>query len=139
MFDNISQIISYGFISRALIVGLLITVCSSFLGVTLVLKRYSMIGDGLSHISFGAVAVASVMGLSPMKIAIPVVIAVSIFLLRINGKKIKGDSAIAILSTAALAFGVMVISCAGSSADLNNYLIGSIYAIDKEDMILSIV
>lgn len=138
MFDIISQIISYGFISRALVVGLLITVCSSFLGVTLVLKRYSMIGDGLSHISFGAVAVASVMGLSPMKVAIPVVIAVSIFLLRINGKKIKGDSAIAILSTAALAFGVMVISYAGSSADLNNYLIGSIYAIDKEDMVLSI-
>lgn len=139
MSDIITTILSYGFISRALIVGLLISICAALLGVILVLKRYSMIGDGLSHISFGALAFASVMGLAPLKASIPIVAAAAIALLRLGGKKIKGDSLIAIISSSALALGIMLISYSGTSADMNSYLIGSIYAVSQNDMTLAVV
>ncbi|MBE7051096.1 MAG: metal ABC transporter permease [Ruminococcaceae bacterium] len=139
MSNIIQTILSYGFLSRALIAGLLISVCASLLGVTLVLKRYSMIGDGLSHISFGALAFASVMGMAPLKLAIPVVAIAAIALLRLGGKKIKGDSLIAIISSSALALGIMLISYSGTSADMNSYLIGSLYAVSKSDMMAAVV
>lgn len=134
----ISAILSYSFISRALVIGLMISVCAAMLGVILVLKRYSMIGDGLSHISFGALAFASVMDFAPLNVAIPVVTVAAIVLLRVGGKKIKGDSLIAIISSSALAFGILLISYSGSSTDMNSYLIGSLYATSAEDMIWAI-
>ncbi|MBQ4630401.1 MAG: metal ABC transporter permease [Clostridia bacterium] len=134
-----SAIMTYNFLSRALVVGLMISLCAALLGVVLVLKRYSMIGDGLSHISFGALAFAAVMGYAPLKVAIPVVAVAAVLLLRLGGKKIKGDSLIAIISAGALAIGITLISYSGSSADMNSYLIGSLYAVKSSDMTLAIV
>ena len=138
MKEFISDILSYQFLTYGLIVGLCVSVCASLLGVILVLKRYSMIGDGLSHISFGALALASVLGLSPLKIAVPLVALAAILLLRFGGKIIKGDSLIAIISSSALALGILLISYSGSGTDMNSYLIGSLYAVEKGDAILSI-
>ena len=103
--------LSYPFMVRALIVGILVSLCSALLGVSLVLKRYSMIGDGLSHVGFGALAVAAALNVAPLAVAIPVVIVAAVLLLRVSGSsKIKGDAAIALISTSALAIGVMVSS-----------------------------
>ena len=85
------EMFSYPFILRALVVGILVSLCSSLLGVNLVLKRYSMIGDGLSHVAFSAMAVATVMNWAPLWVAIPVVIAASFLLLRLSANsRVKG-------------------------------------------------
>ena len=131
---------SFAFTWRLLIVGLLLAVCSALLGVCLVPKRYSMIGDGLSHVGFGALAVASALGAAPLAVAMPVVIIASFLLLRIkeNGK-IKGDSAIAMISSSALALGFMIVSLSGSNTDLEGYMFGSILAITKTDFITALI
>lgn len=141
MINTIIQMFSYNFILRALIVGVLISLCSSLLGVTLVLKRYSMIGDGLSHVGFGALAVATALGMSPLAVTVPVVVIAAFFLLRLNETaKIKGDAAIAMISTGALAFGVITVSVStGLNSDLYSYLFGSILAMSKNDVYFSIV
>lgn len=124
----------------ALIGGIAVTLCSSLLGVSLVLKRYSMIGDGLSHVGFGALSVAAVMNLAPLKVAIPVVILAAVFLLRLSEhSQLKGDSTIAIFSTSALAIGVLVSSKAGLTNDVSHYMFGSILAMSREDVLLSVV
>ncbi len=124
----------------ALIGGIAVTICSSLLGVTLVLKRYSMIGDGLSHIGYGALSVAAVMNLAPLKIALPVVVAAAFILLRLSeNSKLSGDSAIALFSTTALAVGILVSSKAGLTNDVSHYMFGSILAMSKSDVILSVV
>lgn len=140
MLDWIAQILSYPFLARAAVVGVLVSLCAALLGVSLVLKRFSMIGDGLSHVGFGALAVAAATNAAPLVIAIPVVVAAAFFLLRLSqNSQIRGDSAIAIFSTASLAIGVIVISLTkGLNTDLNNYMFGSILAMSKEDVILSI-
>ncbi len=139
MREIISNILSYQFLTYGLIVGLCVSICASILGVILVLKRYSMIGDGLSHISFGALALASVLGFAPLKIAIPLVALAAILLLRFGGKIIKGDSLIAIISSSALAVGILLISYFGSGTDMNSYLIGSLYAVEKSDAVFSVI
>ena len=128
------------FAVRALVVGLLLSFCAALLGVCLVPKRYSMIGDGLSHVGFGALAVASVLGAAPLAVALPVVVLASFLLLRLreNGK-IKGDSAIAMISAGALAVGVMVVSLSGSNTDLDSYMFGSILAVTKTDFATALV
>lgn len=124
----------------ALIGGIAVTICSSLLGVTLVLKRYSMIGDGLSHIGYGALSVAAVMNLAPLKIALPVVIIAAFILLRLSeSSKLSGDSAIALFSTTALSVGILVSSKAGMTNDVSHYMFGSILAMSKSDVILSVV
>lgn len=135
------EMFSYGFIVRAAIAGTLVSLCAALLGVCLVQKRFSMIGDGLSHVGFGALAVAAAMGLAPLEAAIPVVTAAAILLLGMSGSgKIKGDAAIAMLSTASLAAGVMVVSVSsGINTDLYNYMFGSILAMTKSDVAASIV
>ncbi|MCR5635718.1 MAG: metal ABC transporter permease [Clostridiales bacterium] len=141
-FETLYQMLSYTFMQRALIVGVLIALCSSLLGVSLVLKRYSMIGDGLSHVGFGTLAVASALNLSaPLELAVPVVIAAAFFLLKLSeNSKIKGDSAIAILSSSAMAIGIVVTSVStGLNADIENYLFGSILAMSQQDMIMCII
>ena len=132
---------SYPFIIRALVVGTLVSLCSALLGVNLVLKRYSMIGDGLSHVAFSAMAVATVMNWAPLWVAIPVVIAASFILLQLSsGGKLSGDSAIALLSTGALAIGIFIISMkSGINTDINNYMFGSVLAISKSDVSLSVM
>ena len=104
MFDTVAEMLSYPFMVRAFLVGSLVALCSALLGVSLVLKRYSMIGDGLSHVGFGAMAVAAALNAAPLAVAIPVVVVAAVLLLRISGSsKIKGDAAIALISTGALA------------------------------------
>lgn len=141
MFDTVIEMLSYPFMTRAFLVGSLVALCSALLGVSLVLKRYSMIGDGLSHVGFGAMAIAAAMNAAPLTVAIPVVIVAAILLLRISGNaKIKGDAAIALISTASLAVGVMVISLTtGMNTDVYNYMFGSILAMSAEDVKLSLV
>jgi zinc transport system permease protein len=133
--------LSYTFIQRALIVGLLVSVCASLLGVNLVLKRYSMIGDGLSHVGFGALAVATAMGWAPLALSLPVTVIAAFVLLRLTESgKIKGDAAIALLAASAMAIGVFVISIStGMNTDVDNYLFGSILALNQSDVILSVV
>lgn len=141
MFNTVIEMLSYPFMTRAFLVGSLVALCSALLGVSLVLKRYSMIGDGLSHVGFGAMAIAAAMNAAPLTIAIPVVIVAAILLLRISGNaKIKGDAAIALISTTSLAVGVMVISLTtGMNTDVYNYMFGNILAMSAEDVKLSLV
>lgn len=98
MIQGIIEMMSYPFMTRAFLVGSLVALCSALLGVSLVLKRYSMIGDGLSHVGFGAMAIAAAMNAAPLAVAIPIVIVAAVLLLRINSNaKIKGDAAIALI------------------------------------------
>ena len=141
MLNILLEMFSYPFLVRAVIVGILVALCSSLLGVSLVLKRYSMIGDGLSHVGFGALAVATAMNVAPLSVAIPVVVIAAFFLLRISeNSKIKGDAAIALISTSALAIGVIIISMTtGMNTDVCNYMFGSILAMSKLDVKISII
>lgn len=136
----IGQIFSLDFMMKAFVVGILISLCSSLLGVSLVLKRYAMIGDGLSHVGFGALTVAAAMNVTPLYVSIPVVIVTAFLLLRISESgKLKGDSAIALVSSSALALGVLIVSVSGTNVNINSYLFGSIYAVSNQDMYLSII
>ena len=140
MTETLFEMLSYPFMVRAFVVGILVALCSALLGVSLVLKRYSMIGDGLSHVGFGAMAVAAAANAAPLAVAIPVVIVAAVLLLRISGSsRIKGDAAIALISTSSLAIGVMVISMtSGMNTDVYNYMFGSILAMSQEDVALSV-
>lgn len=135
------EMFSYPFLVRAVIVGVLVSLCAALLGVSLVLKRYSMIGDGLSHVGFGTLAFATVMNVSPLTVSIPIVVLAAFLLLRISeNSKIKGDAAIALISTSSLAIGVVIISLTtGMNIDVCNYMFGSILAMSKDDVALSIV
>lgn len=141
MLEMISEMLSAPVLVRALVVGILVSLCAALLGVSLVLKRYSMIGDGLSHVGFGALAIATVMNLAPMAVAIPVVVAAAFILLRLsNDGKIKGDAAIALISTGALAIGVMAVSMSdGMNIDINSYLFGSIISVSSGDVVVSVI
>lgn len=140
MFETIAEMFSYGFIVRAFIVGTLVSLCAALLGVTLVLKRYSMIGDGLSHVGFGALAIAASLNLAPLQVAVPVIIIAAFLLLRLSEKsKIRGDAAIAIISSTALAIGVVCVSISGVNTDLNSYLFGSILATTNADAVMCAV
>lgn len=141
MIDTIVEMFSYPFMVRAFAVGSLVALCAALLGVSLVLKQYSMIGDGLSHVGFGALAVATAFQAAPLSVAIPVVVLAAVLILRIKGNgKIKGDAAIALISTTSLALGVMVISMTtGMNTDVYNYMFGSILAMSAEDVRLSVI
>lgn len=139
--NNIVEIFSYDFMLKALIVGTLISLCASLVGVSLVLRRNSMIGDGLSHVGFGAFALATVLNVTPLEFAIPIVMISSFLILKLNqNNKVHGDSAIALLSASSLAIGTFIISITkGVNTDINNYLFGSILSIDNKDVIISII
>lgn len=141
MINTLIEMFSYTFLVRAVIVGLLVSLCAALLGVSLVLKRYSMIGDGLSHVGFGTLAIATAMNAAPLSVSIPIVVLAAFFLLRLSeNSKIKGDAAIALISTSSLAIGVVVISLTtGMNTDVCNYMFGSILAMSKDDVALSIV
>ncbi len=136
---------SYPFVWYALIVGLLIALCSSLLGVTLVLKRFSYIGDGLSHVAFGAMAVAGFTGLTnDMYVVLPITVLSAILLLRTGqNAKINGDAAIAMISVGALAVGYMLMNLFPSSAnvtgDVCTTLFGTIITLQETDVIVCIV
>lgn len=146
MIEKIISYFSYPFVQFALIAGVLIALCAALLGVCLVLKRYSMIGDGLSHVAFGAMAVATVCGLAPMTVALPITIVAAVILLGITGNsKIKGDAAIAMISVGALALGYLLLNIFSASpnvsGDVCTTLFGStsILTLSKSDVILCAV
>lgn len=141
MIDILIEMFSYTFLVRAVVVGLLVSLCAALLGISLVLKRYAMIGDGLSHVGFGTLAVATALNVAPLVVSIPVVVLAAFLLLRISeNSKIKGDAAIALISTSALAIGVVVISfTTGMNTDVHNYMFGSILSMSKNDVYLSVV
>jgi zinc transport system permease protein len=141
MIEIISDFFSYDFIRRALLVGGLVSLCAALLGVSLVLKRYSMIGDGLSHVGFGALSIAMALGLAPLQVSVPVVVIAAFLLLKIseNGK-IKGDAAIALISSSSIAIGVIATSLKnGMNMDVMSYMFGSTLAITDNDAKISII
>ena len=139
--SEIMNMLSYHFMQRAIIVGVLVSVCAALLGVSLVLKRYSMIGDGLSHVGFGALAVASAFGLAPLWVAVPVVIIAAVFLLNLQQSgKVKGDAAVAIISSASLAIGFITVSLTtGMNTEVSSYMFGSILSLSRSDTVLSVI
>ena len=132
------EMLSYPFLVRAFVVGVLVSLCAALLGTSLVLKRFSMIGDGLSHVGFGALAVASALGVAPL--AVPVVVAAAVLLLRVSQSgRVRGDAAVALISSGALAVGVLVISLtSGVNTNVSNYMFGSILTISRSDAVLSV-
>lgn len=139
--DIIIQMMSYPFIVRAFIVGILVSLCAALLGVSLVLKQYSMIGDGLSHVSYGALSIAVACGIAPLKVSIPVVVLAAFLLLRMTENGVmKSDAAIAAMSASALAVGVTVTALTtGMTTDVCSYMFGSILAMSTDDVVLSVV
>lgn len=121
--------LEYPFVRYALIVGVLIALCSSLLGVTLVLKRFSYIGDGLSHVAFGAMAIAGVLGVTNDTIVVlPVTVACAVLLLKTGqNAKIKGDAAIAMISVGALAFGYLLMNVFSTSANLSGDVCSTLF------------
>ncbi|MCI9647825.1 metal ABC transporter permease [Oscillibacter sp.] len=138
---SLLQIFSFPFMRRALVAGTLVSLCCALLGVSLVLKRYSMIGDGLSHVSFGALAIAVALGFTPLYFSIPVVVLAAFFLLRMAGNPHwNSDAAIAAVSASSLAIGIMVISrTTGMTTDVDNYMFGSVLAMSRADVALSVL
>lgn len=138
---SLLEMFSFPFIQRALVAGVLVSLCAALLGVPLVLKRYSMIGDGLSHVSFGALAMAAALGFTPLYFSIPVVVAAAFLLLRVaDSPRWNSDAAIAVVSASSLALGVLVISkTSGMTTDVDNYMFGSVLAMSKADVGLSVV
>ena len=138
---ELMKMFSYPFMQRALIAGTLVSLCCALLGVSLVLKRYSMIGDGLSHVSFGALAVAVALGFTPLYFSIPVVILAAFLLLRMASRPHwNNDAAIAVMSASALSIGILVISLTtGMTTDVDNYMFGSVLAMRREDVALSVL
>lgn len=138
---NIVQILQYGFIQRAFVTGTFVAILCSSLGLFLVLRRLSLIGDGLSHVSFGAIAVGLFLGFYPLYAAIPLVVLSSLLILRLTQRsKVYGDAAIGIVSSAALAGGVILASLSGGfNVDLFSYLFGNILAISEAEMFVSII
>ena len=126
---SLTLMLTYPFMQRALIAGTLVSLCAALLGVPLVLKRYSMIGDGLSHVSFGALAIAVALGFTPLYFSIPVVILAAFFLLRLaTNPRWNSDAAIAVIS-----------STSGMTTDVDNYMFGSVLAMTWADVALSAV
>jgi len=147
MINTLVQYFNYSFVQYAFIVGILISLCSSLLGVTLVLKRFSFIGDGLSHVAFGAMSIAAVLNLSNnMYLVLPFTVIAAILLLK-SGKntKIQGDAAVAMISVASLAIGYLIMNIFSSSANLSgdvcSTLFGStsILTLKKSEVVLCVV
>ncbi len=132
--------LSYGFIQRAYLAGSFVAVLCAMLGLLLVLRRLSLIGDGLSHVSFGAIALGLFFGIYPFYIAIPIVILASFLILKLTEKaKIYGDAAIGIVSSVGIASGVILASLSrGFNVDLFSYLFGNILAISGPEVLLSV-
>ncbi|MBR0402956.1 metal ABC transporter permease [Candidatus Saccharibacteria bacterium] len=137
--NQIAEMFSYDFMLRALIVGLLISLTSALIGVSIVLRKNSMLGDGLSHVAFGAFAIAIMLGFTPIYIAIPITILASFTILHLSQKQ-SGDAILAIISASALAIGTLAISVGkGTNIDINGYLFGSILSVSWTDVWLSLI
>ena len=128
IFERLAYFFNYDFVIYALIVGVLISLCCAILGVTLVLKKYSMIGDGLSHIAFGAMTIAMVLTIADVYLMLPITVLVAILLIRLtNSGKVKNDSAIAMLSVGALGIGYLIVSLFSSSANISGDVCSTLF------------
>ena len=129
MLEKLTNYLEFPFVRYAIIVGVLIALCSSLLGVTLVLKRFSFIGDGLSHVAFGAMAVASVVNLTnKMILVLPITVISAVLLLRTGqNTKIKGDAAIAMISVSSLAFGYLLMNVFSTSSNLSGDVCSTLF------------
>ena len=144
LFADIQLMFSHSFMVRAVVVGLLVSLCAALLGVNLVLKRYAMIGTGLSHVGFAAMVIAGLIDFVPVNdlaLTLVVVVIAAVLLLRLNeSNKINGDSAVALISTSGLAIGVIVMGLTtGITLHICNILFGSILAMTVFDVQLSVV
>ena len=139
--EIVREMLSFTFMQRALIVGLLVSLCASLLGVSLVLKRYAMIGTGLSHVGFAAMVSAQALMLAPLTVSLPIVVAAAFVLLRLNeSSKIKGDSAVALISASSLAIGVIIVNqTTGLTTHVCSAMFGSILAMSRADLQISVV
>ncbi|MBR6287926.1 MAG: metal ABC transporter permease [Acholeplasmatales bacterium] len=138
--NNVFSMLAYDFVIKALIVGVCISLCSSLLGVNMVLKNKAMIGDGLSHVAFGACAIAACLNWAPLIVSIPVVVISAFIILKLSEKsKIHGDSLIALFASSSLAIGYIAIKLGGLNKDLDSYLYGNIYMISTTELILTLV
>ena len=146
LFRTVADYFQFGFVRYALVVGVLIALCSSLLGVTLVLKRFSFIGDGLSHVAFGAMSVALVIGfMDNMLIVLPVTVICAVLILRVGqNAKIRGDAVIAMISVGALAIGYLITNIFSPSANLSGDVCGTLFGstkiltLTKRDVAISI-
>jgi zinc transport system permease protein len=138
---DILNFLQYSFIQKAFLAGSFVAIVCSALGIFLVLRKMSLIGDGLSHVSFGAIALGLFLGVFPFYVAVPVVMIASILILKISEKaKVYGDAAIGIVSAIGVAGGVILASISnGFNIDLFSYLFGNILAISNTEVILSII
>ena len=128
IFKEIYNYLQYDFVKYALIVGVLISLCCAILGVVLVLKRYAMLGDGLSHVAFGAMTIALVLTISDMYLMLPITVLVAILLVRLTNKGVvKNDSAIAMLSVGALAFGYLLVNLFPTSSNVNGDVCSTLF------------
>ncbi len=141
MIEEIFEIFTYPFLIRAMIVGVLISLCAALLGVSLVLRRYSMIGDGLSHVGFGTITIAVAFGVSPMLVSVPIMILAAFVLLKITkSSTMKSDAAIALISTSALSAGVIISTLSGGlNMSVESLMFGSILAMSESDVYTSLV
>ena len=139
-FVIVSEMFSFAFLVRAFIVGILVSLCASLLGISLVMKRYSMIGTGLSNVGFGSLGIATALNAAPLLVSIPIVVLAAFLLLRLSeNSKIQGDAAVALVSTSSLAVGIIIISLTtGMNLDVCNFMFGSILAMSISDVYLSI-
>lgn len=138
--EEIKSVFTTEYLRNALIVGLLISVCTAILGVELVLKKFSMLGDGLSHVSFGTLAVAAAFNFERLEVSLVIVVLVAFLLLQIKqNSKINGDAAIAIVSGSFMALGIFASSYSGgANTDFNSYMFGSIFAINGGNFAISV-
>lgn len=128
LFEKLGYYLQFDFVIFALIVGVLISLCCGILGVILVLKRYAMIGDGLSHIAFGATTIATIVGVADMYLMLPITILIAILLIRMTNKgKVKNDSAIAMLSVGALALGYLLVNLFSTSANVSGDVCSTLF------------
>lgn len=141
IFTLLIKAFEYSFIRDALIVGILVAISCSMLGTFLVLRKLSLIGDGLAHVSFAGVAIAMLTAQSPLLVGIPLVAGASLLILKLHEKtNIHGDAAIGLVSSLAIAIGVMISSLSGGyNVDLFSYLFGSLLVISKVDLLLSVI
>lgn len=128
IWEELGYYLQFDFVKYAIVVGVLISLCCAILGVTLVLKRYAMIGDGLSHVAFGAMTIAMVLTIADMYLMLPITILVAIFLIRLTNKgKVKNDSAIAMLSVGALAIGYLIVNLFSTSANISGDVCSTLF------------
>lgn len=139
--EQFINLLNYTFIQRALICGVAISLCAALIGVILVLKNYSMIGHGLGEVGFASLTLAVALGLPPLAVSLPIVMVAAIIIMIISQKKGEsGDIPIALVSTGALALGIIITSLStGFNIDVSNYMFGSILSMKKTDVIISVI